>query len=114
MDNLGPMKPLYAVEAVFDEACALLPPALAGELREAQKLIDQKAAKRFFRQRRVASWALVADTLGNDSEAGRLLYDLGEGDGIDATSIATEIGRFRRRGLRWNKKLTFCLRKERA
>lgn len=114
MDKLGPIKPLYTVEAVFDEACALLPPALAAELREAQKLIDQKAAKRFFRQRRVASWAMIGDTLGNDSEAGRLLYDLGEGDGIDAASISTEIGRFRRRGLRWNKKLTFCLRKGRA
>ena len=105
------IKPLYAVKDVVEAACDHLPAALADDVRAIARMVPKADKDRFFRDRRVASWVMIADTLGKgkDSEAGRLLHDMGEGDGIDARSITREIGRFRKRH-RWYKILTFCRR----
>ena len=107
------LKPFYTVDDVIEAACEQLAdqPALADELRLVRRLVDPVKAKRFFRERRVASWAMVAETLGNECAAGRQLEALEEGDGIDAESITREIQRFRKRGNRWQKKLTFSATK---
>ena len=58
------LKPLYTVKDVVEAACDHLPPALADDLRAVARLVPEADARRFFRERRVASWAMIADSLG--------------------------------------------------
>ena len=107
------LKPLYTVDDVIEAACENLAdhPALVADLRLLRRLVDPVKAKQFFRKRRVASWAMMAELIGNESEAAVALQALEEGDGIDARSITREIQRFRKRGRRWQKELTFAATK---
>ena len=112
----APLKPLYSVNDVVEAACELLPPLLADDVRKIARMVPKADKDQFFQDRKLASWVMVSDILGDgqDEEAGRIIAGSGDAGDNDAASVAKAIRRFRnhRRRGRWDKFLTFCLRLE--